>query len=83
VRQVQIQAARLSREEFPAFPAVKFDTSWKIKSGDLQKLIAHVGFRGEARRRAGHPDGVLWELRPDGCAWWRPMAIGWRAWTCH
>src|SRR5688500_11101031 len=29
----------LPREEFPAFPAVKFDRSWRATSGDLQQLI--------------------------------------------
>src|SRR3982751_4784800 len=29
----------LPRDEFPTFPMVKFNESWRIKSGDLQKLI--------------------------------------------
>src|SRR6266536_6407221 len=32
----------LPRDEFPSFPAVKFNESWRIKSGDLQKLISHT-----------------------------------------
>lgn len=55
----------LSREEFPAFPAVKFDTNWKIKSGDLQKLIAHVAFAASTEESRPILNGVLWELRPD------------------
>src|ERR687883_614767 len=34
----------LPREEFPAFPAVKFEGGWRTASRDLQKLIAHVAF---------------------------------------
>ncbi|MBW8773464.1 MAG: DNA polymerase III subunit beta, partial [Gemmatimonadetes bacterium] len=34
----------LPREEYPAFPAVKFDGGWKCTAADLQKLIAHVAF---------------------------------------
>jgi DNA polymerase III subunit beta len=55
----------LSREEFPAFPAVKFDSSWKVKSGDLQKLIGHVAFAASTEESRPILNGVLWELRPD------------------
>src|SRR5215213_10067394 len=34
----------LPRDEFPSFPATKFTESWRIKSGDLQKLISHTSF---------------------------------------
>ena len=34
----------LPRDEFPSFPAVKFDESWRVRSGELQKLIAHTAF---------------------------------------
>ena len=30
----------LPRDEFPTFPAVRFNESWRVKSGDLQKLIS-------------------------------------------
>ncbi len=55
----------LSREEFPAFPAVKFDQSWKVKSGDLQKLISHVAFAASTEESRPILNGVLWELRTD------------------
>jgi DNA polymerase-3 subunit beta len=55
----------LSREEFPAFPAVKFDTSWKVRSGDLQKLVTHVAFAASTEESRPILNGVLWELRPD------------------
>ncbi|HKP29444.1 MAG TPA: DNA polymerase III subunit beta [Gemmatimonadales bacterium] len=55
----------LSREEFPAFPAIKFDQSWKIKSGDLQKLISHVAFAASTEESRPILNGVMWELRND------------------
>ena len=55
----------LSREEFPAFPAIKFDQSWKIKSGDMQKLISHVAFAASTEESRPILNGVLWELRND------------------
>src|SRR6201992_4355151 len=30
----------LPRDEFPALPTVRFDESWRVRSGDLQKLIS-------------------------------------------
>src|SRR4029453_12745111 len=29
----------LPRDEFPTFPTVRFEESWRVRSGDLQKLI--------------------------------------------
>lgn len=55
----------LSREEFPAFPAVDFTNPWKIRSGDLQKLIGHVAFAASTEESRPILNGVLWELRPD------------------
>lgn len=55
----------LSKEEFPAFPAVKFQGGWKIKSGELQKLIAHVAFAASTEESRPILNGVLWELRGD------------------
>src|SRR5918997_1829451 len=34
----------LPRDEFPSFPSIRFNESWRIRSGDLQKLIAHTSF---------------------------------------
>src|ERR1041384_5744942 len=34
----------LPRDEFPSFPSVKFAESWRVKSGDLQKLIGLTSF---------------------------------------
>src|SRR5207245_2663423 len=35
----------LPREEFPSFPAVKFDGAWKAAAGVVHKLVGHVAFR--------------------------------------
>ena len=55
----------LPRDEFPSFPAVKFDASWRIRSGDLQKLISHTAFAVSTEESRPILNGVLWELRPD------------------
>ena len=55
----------LPRDEFPTFPAVRFDESWRIKSGDLQKLISHTSFAVSSEESRPILNGVLWELRPD------------------
>jgi DNA polymerase III subunit beta len=55
----------LPREEFPAFPAVKFDGGWRSTAADLQKLIGHVAFAASTEESRPILNGVLWELRPD------------------
>jgi DNA polymerase III subunit beta len=55
----------LSRDEFPAFPTVKFEGGWKVTAKDLQKLIAHVAFAASTEESRPILNGVLWELRPD------------------
>jgi DNA polymerase-3 subunit beta len=55
----------LPRDEFPTFPTVKFDASWRIRSGDLQKLIQHTSFAVSNEESRPILNGVLWELRPD------------------
>src|SRR5471032_347483 len=55
----------LPRDEFPAFPNVKFTDSWRIRSGDLQKLIAHTSFAVSTEESRPILNGVLWELKPD------------------
>ncbi|MGH7533876.1 MAG: DNA polymerase III subunit beta [Gemmatimonadales bacterium] len=55
----------LPREEYPAFPAVKFEGGWRCTSGDLQKLIAHVAFAASTEESRPILNGVNWELRPD------------------
>ncbi len=55
----------LPRDEFPTFPSVRFEESWRIKSGDLQTLISHTSFAVSTEESRPILNGVLWELRPD------------------
>jgi DNA polymerase-3 subunit beta len=55
----------LPRDEFPSFPAVKFDGSWRAPARDLQKLIGHVAFAVSTEESRPILNGVLWELRKD------------------
>ncbi len=55
----------LPRDEFPSFPAVRFEESWRIRSGELQKLITHTAFAASTEESRPILNGVLWELRPD------------------
>src|ERR671921_327278 len=55
----------LPKDEFPAFPAVKFAESWRVKSGDLQKLITHTAFAVSTEESRPILNGVLWELKPE------------------
>lgn len=55
----------IPRDEFPTFPAVRFINAWRIKSGDLQKLITHTAFAVSTEESRPILNGVLWELRPN------------------
>jgi DNA polymerase-3 subunit beta len=55
----------LPKDEFPSFPAVKFNESWRIRSGELQKLISHTSFAVSTEESRPILNGVLWELRPE------------------
>jgi DNA polymerase III subunit beta len=55
----------LPRDEFPTFPAVRFNDSWRVKSGELQKLIAHTSFAVSTEESRPILNGVLWELREN------------------
>ena len=55
----------LPRDEFPSFPSVRFNESWRIRSGDLQKLISHTSFAVSTEESRPILNGVLWELKPD------------------
>lgn len=55
----------LPRDEFPTFPAIRFDESWRIKSADLHKLIGHTSFAVSTEESRPILNGVLWELRPE------------------
>jgi DNA polymerase III subunit beta len=71
-QRVQIECGRskfkllgLARDEFPAFPSVKFDGGWKVAARELQKLIGHVAFAASTEESRPILNGVLWELRSD------------------
>src|SRR5437588_270414 len=55
----------LPREEFPSFPAVKFDGAWKAAAGVVHKLVGHVAFAASTEESRPILNGMLWELRPD------------------
>jgi DNA polymerase-3 subunit beta len=55
----------LPRDEFPTFPAIRFQESWRVKSGELQKLISHTAFAVSTEESRPILNGVLWELRPE------------------
>ena len=55
----------LPRDEFPSFPVVRFHESWRIRSGELQKLISHTSFAVSTEESRPILNGVLWELKAD------------------
>ena len=55
----------LPRDEFPTFPVVRFQESWRIRSGEVQKLISHTAFAVSTEESRPILNGVLWELRPE------------------
>ena len=55
----------IPRDEFPSFPPVSFDESWKMTSGDMQNLINHVAFAASTEESRPILNGVLWEMRED------------------
>jgi DNA polymerase-3 subunit beta len=55
----------LPREEFPSFPAVKFDGAWKAGAAVVHKLVGHVAFAASTEESRPILNGVLWEMRPD------------------
>ncbi|HYN83122.1 MAG TPA: DNA polymerase III subunit beta [Gemmatimonadaceae bacterium] len=58
----------LPRDEFPTFPKVKFSDSWRVRSGDLQKLISHTSFAVSTEESRPILNGVLWELKSEKMA---------------
>jgi DNA polymerase III subunit beta len=55
----------LPKDEFPSFPAVKFKDSWRVRAGDLRKLIDHTAFAVSTEESRPILNGVLWELRSE------------------
>lgn len=55
----------LPKDEFPAFPAVDFANSWRVKGSEMQKLISHVAFAVSVEESRPILNGVLWEVRKE------------------
>ncbi|CAN5807012.1 MAG: DNA polymerase III subunit beta [Gemmatimonadetes bacterium] len=55
----------LPKDEFPAFPGVSFDTSWKLSGRELQQMIAHVSFAASTEETRPILNGVLWQLQEN------------------
>src|SRR5256884_2413282 len=54
----------LPRDEFPSFPAVKFEKAWKAAAGVVHKLVGHVAFAASTEESRPILNSVLWGLRP-------------------
>lgn len=52
----------LAKDEFPAFPTVPFEESWKVTGRELNMLISHVSFAVSTEETRPILNGVLWEL---------------------
>jgi len=72
----------LPREEFPSFPAVKFDGAWNAAAGVVHKLVGHVAFGGLDGREPTNPErrAVGAPARPHAHRW-RPTGTGSPRWT--
>ena len=55
----------LPKDEFPAFPQVPFEESWKLTGETLHQLISHVSFAVSTEETRPILNGVLWELKPE------------------
>src|SRR5476651_222696 len=55
----------LPKDEFPTFPIVQFQNSWRVRSGDLQKLILQTSFAVSTEESRPILNGVLWELKAE------------------
>jgi DNA polymerase III subunit beta len=56
----------LPREEFPAFPSVKFEGGWRTSSKELQKLIGHVAFAASTEESRPSSTGFSGSCGPSG-----------------
>ncbi|MEX2583255.1 MAG: DNA polymerase III subunit beta [Gemmatimonadota bacterium] len=55
----------LAKDEFPAFPSVPFEQSWRASGAELNQLISHVSFAVSTEETRPILNGVLWELRAE------------------
>ncbi len=58
----------LPKDEFPAFPAVKYTQNWRVASSTLQALIGHTAFAVSTEESRPILNGVLWEVKNDSMA---------------
>lgn len=58
----------LPKDEFPAFPSVKFTQNWRVQSSTLQQLIGHTAFAVSTEESRPILNGVLWEVKTDSMA---------------
>jgi len=58
----------LPKDEFPAFPTVKFTQNWRVQSSHLQMLIGHSAFAVSTEESRPILNGVLWEVKTDTMA---------------
>ncbi|MGH7459798.1 MAG: DNA polymerase III subunit beta [Longimicrobiales bacterium] len=52
----------MPRDEFPTFPAVHFDESWKVRGQVLQELIRQTSFAVSTEESRPILNGVLWQF---------------------
>jgi DNA polymerase-3 subunit beta len=52
----------LARDEFPTFPTVDFEASWKVKGDVLHDLIRQTSFAVSTEESRPILNGVLWQL---------------------
>ncbi|CAN5772959.1 DNA polymerase III subunit beta [soil metagenome] len=52
----------LPRDEFPGFPNVSFDGSFRLSGQQLQQLISHVSFAASTEETRPILNGVLWQM---------------------
>ncbi len=52
----------LPREEYPAFPQVRFEAASRTTAGSLQQLVQHVAFAASTEESRPILNGVLWQL---------------------
>lgn len=52
----------MPRDEFPTFPTVEFEESWKIDGSTLQTLIRQTSFAVSTEESRPILNGVLWQL---------------------
>lgn len=52
----------MPRDEFPTFPAVQFDQSWRVRGQVLQELIRQTSFAVSTEESRPILNGVLWQF---------------------